>query len=158
MQSNRLVNRLYTLKFRIYFFCTFKHCMITAVLVRSSRPEVFCKKVLPGPLTLKKRLWHRCFPVNFAKFRRTPFLQNTFRQHPLYAQSSETVKNIWSYLSVMKWTKLYTYCIVKNVNYCLKCITYNACSCPGKFYRSKRWKMLPRKVLRIAMLKILELF
>ena len=26
---------------------------------------------------LKKRLWHRCFPVNFAKFLRTSFLQNT---------------------------------------------------------------------------------
>ena len=26
---------------------------------------------------IKKRLWHRCFPVNFAKFLRTPFLQNT---------------------------------------------------------------------------------
>ena len=26
---------------------------------------------------LKKRLWHRCFPVNFAKFLRTPFLRNT---------------------------------------------------------------------------------
>ena len=25
---------------------------------------------------LKKKLWHRCFPVNFAKLR-TPFLQNT---------------------------------------------------------------------------------
>ena len=23
---------------------------------------------------LKKRLWHRCFPVNFEKFLRTPFL------------------------------------------------------------------------------------
>ena len=23
---------------------------------------------------LKKRLWHRRFPVNFAKFQRTPFL------------------------------------------------------------------------------------
>ena len=23
---------------------------------------------------LKKRLWHKCFPVNFAKFLRTPFL------------------------------------------------------------------------------------
>ena len=22
---------------------------------------------------LKKRLWHRCFPVNFVKFNRTPF-------------------------------------------------------------------------------------
>ena len=26
---------------------------------------------------LKKRLWHRRFPVNFVKFLRTPFLQNT---------------------------------------------------------------------------------
>ena len=26
---------------------------------------------------LKKRLWHWCFAVNFAKFLRTPFLQNT---------------------------------------------------------------------------------
>ena len=26
---------------------------------------------------LKKRLWHRCFPVNFATFLRTPVLQNT---------------------------------------------------------------------------------
>ena len=26
---------------------------------------------------LKKRLWHRCFSVNFAIFLRTPFLQNT---------------------------------------------------------------------------------
>ena len=26
---------------------------------------------------LKKSLWHSCFPVNFAKFVRTPFLQST---------------------------------------------------------------------------------
>ena len=64
---------------------------------RSSRPEVFCKKgvlrniakftgkhlcqslffnkvagLRPATL-LKKRLWHRCFPVNFAIFLRTPF-------------------------------------------------------------------------------------
>ena len=25
---------------------------------------------------IKKRLWHRCFSVNFVKFLRTPFLQN----------------------------------------------------------------------------------
>ena len=64
---------------------------------RSSRPEVFCKKgvlrnftkfkgkhlyqsvffnkvagLRPATL-LKKRLWHRCFPVNFVEFLRTPF-------------------------------------------------------------------------------------
>ena len=29
---------------------------------------------------LKKRIWHRCFPVNFAKFLRIAFLQNTSGQ------------------------------------------------------------------------------
>ena len=35
------------------------------------------RSFMPANL-LKKRLWHRCFPVNFAKFLRTSFLQNTF--------------------------------------------------------------------------------
>ena len=39
---------------------------------------------------LKKRLWHRCFPVNFVKFLRTPFLQNTFRRLLL-----EIVRKAW---------------------------------------------------------------
>ena len=38
----------------------------------------FNKVAGPEPATLlKKRLRHRCFPVNFAKFLRTPFSQNT---------------------------------------------------------------------------------
>ena len=38
----------------------------------------FNKVAVLRPSTLfKKRLWHRCFPVNFAKFLRTPFSQNT---------------------------------------------------------------------------------
>ena len=32
---------------------------------------------------LKKRLQHRYFPVNFAKFIKTPFLQNTSERLPL---------------------------------------------------------------------------
>ena len=35
---------------------------------------------------LKKRLWHRCFPVNFVKFSRTPFLQNTSGRLLLFLQ------------------------------------------------------------------------
>ena len=69
--------------------------------LRSSRPEVFCKEgVLKNfanftgkhlcqslffnenaglsPATLlKRRLWHKCFLVNFANFLGTPFLCNT---------------------------------------------------------------------------------
>ena len=32
---------------------------------------------------LKKRLWHRCFPVNLAKLLRTPFSQTTYERLPL---------------------------------------------------------------------------
>ena len=68
-----------------------------STLSRRSRPELFCKKDVPGnfakftgkhlyqslffskvaglrPATLlKKRLWHRCFLVKFMKFPGTPF-------------------------------------------------------------------------------------
>ena len=47
--------------------------------MRSSHTEVFCKKGLRPATSLKKRLWHRCFPVNFAKFLRTPFLKEHLR-------------------------------------------------------------------------------
>ena len=64
----------------------------TLIIDRSSRPDVFCEKGvlrifakftgkhLCQSLFLNKiaglRLWHRCrcFPMNFAKFLRTPFL------------------------------------------------------------------------------------
>ena len=61
--------------------------------IKKQLQEVFCKKrcsqkfrkihgkaPVPEPLSttlLKKRLWHRCFPVNFEKFLRAPYLQNT---------------------------------------------------------------------------------
>ena len=40
--------------------------------------SLFCNKVAGlKPVTLlKKKLWHRCIPLNFAKFLRTSFLQN----------------------------------------------------------------------------------
>ena len=42
-------------------------------------PEVFCKKrcyrnFARRATSLKKRFWHICFSMNFAKFLRTPFL------------------------------------------------------------------------------------
>ena len=40
----------------------------------------FNKVVGLRPATLlKKRLWHRCFPMNFPKFLRTPFLTEHLR-------------------------------------------------------------------------------
>ena len=45
----------------------------------ASCPSVKCKPSnLPQACNfIKKRLWHRCSPVNFAKILRTPFLQNS---------------------------------------------------------------------------------
>ena len=46
---------------------------------RMSRLEVFTRKQLCESLSLrpatllKKKLWHKCFPMNFVKFLRTPF-------------------------------------------------------------------------------------
>ena len=38
--------------------------------------SLYCNKVT-GLRPFNFQLWHRCFPVNFAKFQRKPFLQNT---------------------------------------------------------------------------------
>ena len=38
-----------------------------------------CQSLFFNATLLKKRFWHRCFPVNFSKFSRAPFLQNTSR-------------------------------------------------------------------------------
>ena len=48
--------------------------------------SLFFNKVagLGPPTLLKKRLLHRCFPVNFAKFLRIPFLRNTSGRRLLY--------------------------------------------------------------------------
>ena len=72
-----------------------------AVVQRSSRSEVFCTKGalkilqnsqenhcarvsffnkvadLTAATLLKKRLWHSCFPTDFAKFLRSPFFYRT---------------------------------------------------------------------------------
>ena len=41
------------------------------------------------PATLKKSLWHRCFPVNFAKFLGTPFIIEHLWWLLLYVEKSE---------------------------------------------------------------------
>ena len=42
-------------------------------------PESFFNRIagLEACDFIKKRLWQRCFPINFAKFLRKPFLKNT---------------------------------------------------------------------------------
>ena len=46
-------------------------------LVSKSSTVTHMRISLRPATLLKRRLWHRCFPVNFAKFLRAPFIQNT---------------------------------------------------------------------------------
>ena len=48
-------------------------------LIKHLCQSLFFNKVtgLRSATSSKKRLWHRCFSVNFAKFLRAPFVQNT---------------------------------------------------------------------------------
>ena len=57
---------------------------------------------------LKKRLWHKCFSVNFAKFLRTPFLQNTSRRLLLEIANSTTHNSKKGGLLYLKFSGLYS--------------------------------------------------
>ena len=58
------------------------------------------KQMCQRPATLlKKRLWYRCFPVNFAKFLRTPFFTEHFRW--LLLHFLVTRNNLHYYLETM---------------------------------------------------------
>ena len=56
-------------------FCKKVFLEISKNSQKSNCASLFFNKVadLRPATLLKKRLWHRCFPVNFVKFLRTPF-------------------------------------------------------------------------------------
>ena len=61
----------------------------------------FTEKHLSWSLSLlKERLWHGLFPVNFAKFLKTLFLQNTSSQLLLFVV---TIADFW-HASIRIWT------------------------------------------------------
>ena len=59
--------------------CSVKKCVLTIFAKLTGKPlclSLFFIKIVglrPGTL-IKTRLWHSCFPVDIAKFLRTPFL------------------------------------------------------------------------------------
>ena len=61
-----------------------RRCSVEKVFLEISQnsQENTCARVsFTRPATLlKKRLWHRCFPVNFAKFLRTPLFTKHLRR------------------------------------------------------------------------------
>ena len=80
----------YVLPFNEHQTLKFKIKIHKNTAIRRQPPEVFNKKgflkisqnslenaCARASFLKKRRLWHKCFPVNFAKFLRIPFLQNT---------------------------------------------------------------------------------
>ena len=119
-----------------------QHPRLSALIVNGSRyllsqrqcpeavvPRSSVKRLTPAIL-LKKRLWHRCFPMNFAKFLRTPFitehlwwlLVNVLRISPLreawvfskiYSVINLTIKK--EYLSSLRGkSSQYNTCVCRN--------------------------------------------
>ena len=102
-----------SMKFAVLLFCFRQRCITVSrriFIVKSSRrrcslrkdvlrnfakftgahlcQSLFCDKVAglkPEDCNfMKKEIWHRCFAVNFAKFIRKPFSQNTSGRLLLY--------------------------------------------------------------------------
>ena len=78
--------QLFSCKFCNFFRTAFIEEVVWRYSVKKSVFAKFCKihrktsvpESFNRPATLfKKRLWHRCFPVNFAKFLRTLCLDRT---------------------------------------------------------------------------------
>ena len=59
--------------------------------------------VLRPATLLKKRLWHRCSPLNFAKFLRTPFIiDEKLRSRTFFDEFLLFHLSIWFYYSIRR--------------------------------------------------------
>ena len=67
-------------------------CFSKSLAIQKSHQRCSVKKGLQT--LLKKSLCHRCFPVNFAKFLRTPFLQKTSERLLLAILKISSVENV----------------------------------------------------------------
>ena len=73
--------------------------------------SLFLNKVsgLKSATSLKRRLWHQCFPVNFVKFLRAPFSIEHLLWLLLYhKKSTGNYKNV-----MMKFLALTLYCLAR---------------------------------------------
>ena len=63
-----------------------RRCSVRKGVLRNFTGKHLCQSLFfnkVAGLMQQVRLWHRCFPVNFAKLLRAPFLQNTSRRQLL---------------------------------------------------------------------------
>ena len=74
------------------------------------------------PLSLKNKLWHRCFPVSFAKFSITSFSQNTSGRLLLDISNLPWVRNtiVILFIQAALWTMFTFFVTVLEFFYPLK--------------------------------------
>ena len=79
----------------------------------------------PAPL-LKKRLWHRCFPVNFEKFLRTPFYIEHLWWMLLNLGAFQELSNIYKGSAKKQHQKKVTFLLFANSNNWtkLRCLSF----------------------------------
>ena len=102
LQSKRLVvlgNRwqsLHKSSLNIKFFRS-------KLLSIGNKDSFYCQKQSPRGVhkNLKQRLWHRCSPVNFAKFLRTPFFIEHIWWLLLYCDLPVNLNSIFMTLSII---------------------------------------------------------
>ena len=73
---------------------------------------------------LKKRLWHGCFPMSFAKFSRTPFLQNTSGRLLLSSDWIKSFSHSVSHKYSIKCSRK-RYLIIMYMNNIRECVGYS---------------------------------
>ena len=113
------INKLVSIKWS--YFLTFRSRVAIISkwyewIYRSSRLLMFFKLGVQRPKAynfILKRFQHRCLPVNFAKFLKTPFLQNTsWRQLlNLYIALVQSNQSFFK----RKWKKTFSWGIPKQV-------------------------------------------
>ena len=112
------------------------------------------KKCCCSPANLfKKRLWHRCFPVNIANFFKTPFLQNASawlllwqlfsrelnwvanklqpKQKYIYERTERTKSNIYLKSNV----NYFKFDILNGVGFCFFDTIFNNFVCKNLLYK-----------------------
>ena len=95
--------------------------------VAGLRPATLLKKSLRPPTLLKKSLWYSCFPVNFAKFLRTPLFTELLRWLLLSFHFQLPVKALMKfYLSSLNHNIPFP-SINKFITFIMKFTSYNTC-------------------------------
>ena len=126
LSISAIPSRLYAVE----YFCCSEQVMQRRLflLLRSSRHEVFFEKGLRPATLLKKKLWYRCFSVNFVKFLRTPFLPENLWWLPLpipsrlyqvehfcYSEQVIPSRRFWIFCEGYIWSRTFLPCYSEQV-------------------------------------------